>query len=194
LNLRIHNTSAERIQRNPLVKIPEVLLSIPEGNTAARGRDEWKRLYPDQCTARLGAIDAPFSVFVAPGQPLPRHARREIEGQAKLLANPFSPPSAIEFEFTASPTDLYSAAEGLPEDFRTSAIDWALELSQAVLIYVDATPGIPAGEPRLTVAPIQASFRCSTSQVDIWAEYLGRRIRPRHRFAIVSFAESEVQS
>lgn len=192
--MRKYNTSAARTQRTTLFKIPEALSSLPEGNKFARGRDDWRRMHPNECTARLLEIDEPLSVFVAPGQPLPRQARRDIEAQAKLVADPFSAPSAIEFEFTTSPTDLYPAAVGLPEDFKSSAIDWALELSQAVLIYVDVKPGTPAGEPHRTIAPIQAGFRCTSEQVDIWTDYLGRRIRPRHQFAIVRFAENEVRS
>jgi hypothetical protein len=192
--LRKHNTSAERTQRNPLVKIPENLSSVLEGNEGADGRDFSRRLSPGLRLACFSDPDRSFKLFVAPGEGFGRQARREIEQEIRNVGRPDVFPDTAEFEFTTSPSCVFQAASGLPEDYRTSTVDWAIELSQAVLICVDMVPGKPAGEPHRVVAPIQASFRCSPDQVAIWTDFLGRRLRPSQRFAVVRFAESEVPS
>jgi hypothetical protein len=188
------NTTTLRSLQPTVVKNPETLLSLPEGNVGAAERDQWRRINPTECTGCINQVDNVLSLCFGPGQGLGRVGRRNVEQNARLLGNPHLFPNLIEFEFSTSPATIYPAAEGLPEDYRASAIDWVLEISQAIVIYVDTAPGAPTGEPYRILAPIQVGFRCSEAQVDDWVDYLGRRVRPRHRFAVVRFAPRGVQS
>lgn len=193
LTVRKHITSASRIQRTIPVK-PKQLVSARLGNEGATARDFARNLSTGLRLACFNGVDDVFTLCIAPGEGFGRQARREIEQEVRRVDRPNVFPNTAEFEFSTSPFTVFKAASGLPEGYRTSVIDWAIELSRAVVIYVDTSPGTPAGEPYRILAPIQAGFRCSEAQVEVWVDYLGRRVRPRHRFAVVRFAPCEVRS
>lgn len=186
--MRNHTTPAARVQQTTLVKNPE-LHSSHDNNDRASERDFIRRLNSTTSFVGVNEPHDSLSVLFGPGQGIGRSFRREVERLARSIGNPHVFPSSIEIEFSNSPADVFPAAEGLPEDYRTSSIKWALELSAAVVIAVTSADQ----EPKLWLQPIQTVFRCSEPQVDIWVDYLSRRVRPRHRFAVVRFA-SEVRA
>ena len=144
-----------------------------------------RRLNPRTPYVAATDFDDTLSLFIAPGQGAGRGLRKDTERLASKLANPHLFPSQIEIEFSASPADAFPAAEGLPEDYRQSAIDWALGLSSAVVIAVDRETDGATVEPYAVLRPVQAVFRCNEEAVSAWSDYLGRRVRPRQRFAVL---------
>ena len=50
------DTTFLRNRQTPLVKIPEAMLSLPDGNVGATERDQWRRINPTECT---GCITSP---------------------------------------------------------------------------------------------------------------------------------------
>lgn len=180
-------------KQNPLVKNPETL-TTGTSNPRQFDRDLMRRLNPTVSYVAATSYDDVLSVFHGPAQCIGRGARKDVERLTRKLANPHVFPSAIEIEFSASPNDIFPAAEGLPEDYRQSSIDWALGLSSAVTIAVNFEASGIVYEPYKILRPIQTVIRCSESNVGIWTDYLGRRLRPRQRLAIVRFDASEVQA
>jgi hypothetical protein len=190
-NHSIPGASAQK--RTTLVKNPETL-TAGTSNPRQFDRDlaRWHR--PETSYVALNTRGGVISVFHGPAQSIGRAFRKDVERCARKLANPHVFPSLIEIEFSASPEDAFPAAEGLPEDYRQSSIDWALGLSSAVTIAVNSEAGGIGYEPYKILHPVQTVFRCSESNVDVWTDYLGRRLRPRQRFAIVRLDASEVWS
>lgn len=180
-------------KQNPLVKNPETL-TTGTSNPRQFDRDLMRRLNPTVSYVAATSYDDVLSVFHGPAQCIGRGARKDVERLTRKLANPHVFPSLIEIEFSASPEDAFPAAEGLPEDYRQSSIDWALGLSSAVAIAVNFKAGDSLFEPYTVLRPVQTVIRCSEADVDIWRDYLGQRIRPRQRFAIVRFDTSEVRA
>lgn len=135
-----------------------------------------------------------FKLFVAPGEDFGKSDRREIEGVLALIRCSGHPLQHVELEFSASPRSVFKAASGLPEDYPSATIEWALSVCRSVVICADIAPGAPGGEPYRRLAGIQASFHCAPDQVAAWAEYLGRRVKPIHQFAVVRFENDEVTS
>lgn len=93
-------------------------------------------------------------LFIGPGETFERRARREIEGIFDWVRSPKFPLDCAEIEFSASPQFIFQAAEGLPEDYGTHLIDWALAQSSSVVICVDIATltggeeGVTASRPR----------------------------------------------
>jgi hypothetical protein len=188
-----NTTNAASVQQTTLVKNPEPL-TTGTSNPRKSDRDLTRRLDSSPSYIAINQDDAVLSVFFGPSQGIDRACRKDVERLTRKLANPHIFPSLIEIEFSASPGDVFPAAEGLPEDYRQSAIKWALGLSSAVTIAVNFETNGSVLEPYIILRPVQAVFRCSEADVDIWRDYLGRRIRPRQRFAIVRFDASEVRA
>ena len=186
-------TRARRAQRIPLVENLETLIT-GTSNPRKFDRDMMRRLNPTVGYVAATTYTDVLTVIHGPAQCIGRGARKDVERLTRKLANPHIFPSLIEIEFSASPGDVFPAAEGLPEDYRQSAIKWALGLSSAVTIAVNFETNGSVLEPYIILRPVQAVFRCSEADVDIWRDYLGRRIRPRQRFAIVRFDASEVRA
>jgi hypothetical protein len=176
-------------QRIPLVKAPSSVLTTL-ANSAAEARDNLRRSDP---TASFGlANDAcdRMVFFIAPGQAIDRHTRKLLERQFRRPRHSRGALSSIEFEFSP-PANKIRDDEGLPEDFRPSLLRWAIKHSGAVIVAVGE--GVGGAEPCSLLRPVQTVIRCSKETADIWVDYLGRRIRPHHCFAIVRFA-SEVRA
>jgi hypothetical protein len=186
-------TRARRAQRIPLVENLETLIT-GTSNPRKFDRDMMRRLNPTVGYVAATTYNDVLTVIHGPAQCIGRGARKDVERLTRKLTNPHIFPSLIEIEFSASPGDVFPAAEGLPEDYRQSAIEWALGLSSAVAIAVSFETNGSVLEPYMILRPVQAVFRCSEADVDIWRDYLGRRIRPRQRFAIVRFDPSEVRA
>jgi hypothetical protein len=190
-NHTLHGATAR--EKTPLVKKPETLTAATD-NPRKLDRDLWRRLNSSTSSLAINQDDDVLSVFFGPSHGIGRAFRKEVERLARTLANPHIFPSRIEIEFSASPEGVFAAAEGLPEDYRQSSINWALGLSSAVGIAVNFEANGSVFEPYIVLRPVQTVIRCSKANVDIWTEYLGRRLRPRQRFAIVGFEASEVRA
>lgn len=186
--MKDHATPASAGQPNARVNTPENISSSQTNDRTAE-RDFVRRLGLTVGLIRENEPANQLSVLFGPGHGIDRDPRKYVERLARSMGERNTFPSAIEIEFSNSPADVFSSADGLPEDYRTSSIKWALELSAAVVIAVTSD----GQEPKLWLQPIQTVFRCSEPQVDIWVDYLSRRVRPRHRFAVVRFA-SEVRA
>lgn len=180
-------------KQNPLVKKLKTL-TTRTSNPCKFERDLTRRLDSSTSSVAINQDDDMLSVFCGPSQGIGRALRQDVERCARKLANPHIFPSLIEIEFSASPKAAFPAAEGLPEDYRQSSIDWALGLSSAAIVAVNTEAHGVVNEPYKILRPIQTVFRCSEETAEIWVDYLGRRLRPRQRFAIVRFDASEVRA
>lgn len=179
--------NAAGVQRFPLVKTPTSILTTTI-NPAAETRDNLRRSDP---TASFGLVNNECDrtvFFLAPGQGIDR---KSLERQFRTDIRSRGAFASIEFEFSPAANKV-RADEGLPEDFRLSLLRWALKHSGAVIIAVTDTP--EGAEPSFILHPVQMVIRCSEANVNIWSDYLGRRVRPRQRFAIVRLDALEVQS
>jgi hypothetical protein len=184
-------TNAAGVQRSPLVKNPD-LITTNIGNPRVTDRDLMRRLNSETAYLAAHVQTDVLTVFFGPSQGLGRGFRKEVERLSRKIGNPHLFPSRVEIEFSTSPADVFTVADGLPEDYRQSAIDWALGLSSAVVIAVNVETSASVVEPYAVLRPVQMVIRCSEQGVSAWAEYLGRRVRPRQRFAVIRFASSEV--
>lgn len=132
------------------------------------------------------ASRAVAQLYVGPGQVVPKALRRTAQNIKHQIASRVPLRfGRLEIEFSATPRKSFPGCNGLPEDFKNSAVRWALELCPAVVLLVDWQPGTEAGEPAHVAGECQASFRCLPGQVGVWQEYLTRRLRPRQTLTIV---------
>lgn len=189
-----HNIPGAIAQKQTTLVEKLETLTTRTSNPRQFDRDSVRRYRSETSYIAINTSGGVISVFHGPAQSIDRCFRKDVEQCARKLANPHIFPSLIEIEFSASPKDAFPVAEGLPEDYRQSSIDWALGLSSAVTIAVNFEASGIVYEPYKILRPIQTVIRCSESNVGIWTDYLGRRLRPRQRFAIVRFDASEVQA
>jgi hypothetical protein len=176
--LKNDTTRAHRAQRFPLVKTPTPILTTTI-NPAVETRDNLRRSDP---TGGFGLVNNACDrtvFFLAPGQGIDRNSRKSLERQFRTNIQSRGAFASIEFELSPAA----GGDEGLPEDFRPSLLRWALKHSGAVIIAVADTP--EGAEPSSILHPVQTVIRCSEANVHIWSDYLGRRVRPRQRFAVV---------
>ena len=122
-------------EQTTLVKNPETL-TTGTSNPRKFDRDMMRRLNPTVGYVAATTYNDVLTVIHGPAQCIGRGARKDVERLTRKPANPHTFPSLIEIEFSASPGDVFPAADGLPEDYRQSAIEWALGLSSAVAIAV----------------------------------------------------------
>lgn len=188
--MRNNITNADGVQRFPLVKTPTPILTTTI-NPAVETRDSLRRSDP---TASFGLVNNACDrtvFFLAPGQGIDRNSRKSLERQFRTNIRSRGALASIEFEFSPAANKV-RGDEGLPEDFRPSLLRWALKHSGAVIIAVTDTP--EGAEPSSILHSVQTVIRCSEANVNVWGDYLGRRVRPRQRFAVVRLDALAVQS
>lgn len=188
--MRKSNTSHDVNQRIPLAKTPASVLTTL-ANPAAAARDNLRR---SDSTSAFGLVNDACDrtvFFIAPGQVIDRHTRKLFEREFRRPCQSRGALSSIEFEFSPAAARIRDD-EGLPEDFRLSLLRWAIKHSGAVIVAVNESSR--GSEPSSFLHPVQTVVRCSEETAEIWVDYLGRRLRPRQRFAIVRFDASEVRA
>lgn len=127
-------------------------------------------------------------LYIGPGQGVNGQTRRHVRTQQSRLLNPRMFPRRMEIEFSCTPKVAYPGAEGSPEDYRRSAIIWALDTCSAVLLCVESGSDRPLGQAYKEFAPLQLVFRTPPEFEDAWRALLMRLMKRRHRFDVVRSA------
>jgi hypothetical protein len=172
----------------PRSDFPEVQhhWSIPEGNVRAAWREtslhrSLQKFIPVDADGRPLSCQGEARFYIAPGESMCRKSRRAFEQVRADLVKADGLLSRIELEFS-SPA---SGPASLPKAYKTLTVDWALSVTEAVLVCIDGERGSAKGEAHEVLAPIQVVFRCREEDVSAWIEYLQPRLRGRRHLNVV---------
>ena len=171
--------------------LPSRIWSAPGGNEHATYRDVtplqrpfFKEYHPPAGEEADGISRGTVHLYAGPGNGVSNADKRRLATYPPRLRDRAIFPQRIEIEFSAPPS-VFPCSNGTPEDFRKSAIDWALDLCPAVALCLDWQPGTAAGEAYAVLGELQVTFRCPERLAGVWEAFLRKRLRPRHRFAVV---------
>jgi hypothetical protein len=172
---------------------PQRIWSNPTGNEHALCRDlfhrgrSFLREHRPSVEETDGISRGVAHVYIPPGGRVANFCKGWLATYRSQLPEPALFPQRIEIEFSLAPAALLRA-EGLPGDYVKPVIDWALGFCPAVALCVDWAPGTAAGEAHAILGELQATFRCHERHASVWEAFLRKRLRSRHRFAVVHSA------
>lgn len=188
--MRKHNTSAVRIQRNPLVKNSEHFFDIPRRRAHVEWRNGMRAQAPGHAFALFDDRRRTATMFFGPGENIHEKSAQMMESVARSIMDPRRGFDKLELEFSTTPARLYPSATGLPEDYLPSALKWALTVCSSILVCVARELGTATGEAHRVESSVQAVFHCSQDQRQIWSDYLSKRIQPWQTLTVVEMGAS----